>query len=105
VKRAGLRKIGRKALLIFLATTSVVAFDFSEKLTGIQFPALVVCATEDRMTPPAYAEFLTTQLSCAELVEVRGSGHMVMTEQPEHFSRALWEFCCKVTVHTESRQV
>lgn len=100
------KELGTPPSAVYLADfTACSGFDFSEKLTGIQLPALVVCATEDRMTPPAYADFLSTQLPCAELVEVRGSGHMVMLEQPEHFSRVLGEFCYRISVHTESRQV
>ncbi len=87
-------ELGTSSSAVYLADFSACSgFDFSDKLTGIKLPALIVYATEDRMTPPAFAYFLSTQLQCAELVEVVGIGHMVILEQPEHFSRVLREFC------------
>jgi pimeloyl-ACP methyl ester carboxylesterase len=44
---------------------------------------LVVGADSDRMTPYAHAERIAAELPDAELVRVRGAGHMVQLEQPE----------------------
>ena len=44
---------------------------------------LVLSGDADRMTAFSHAERITVELSDAELVRVRGAGHMVMFEQPQ----------------------
>ncbi|MGQ0839111.1 alpha/beta fold hydrolase [Actinokineospora sp.] len=44
---------------------------------------LVISGDADWMTPFAHAERIAAELPDAELVRVRGAGHMVMMEQPE----------------------
>ncbi|ANN20736.1 alpha/beta hydrolase [Amycolatopsis orientalis] len=44
---------------------------------------LVVGGDSDRFTPIAHAERIAAELPDAELVRVRGAGHMVQLEQPE----------------------
>ncbi|UJW33502.1 alpha/beta hydrolase [Saccharothrix sp. AJ9571] len=44
---------------------------------------LVIGADSDRMTPYSHAERIAAELPDAELVRVRGAGHMVQLEQPE----------------------
>ena len=87
-------ELGTPSSAVYLADfTACSGFDLSNQLPEIHLPALVVSATEDRMTPVAYANHLYTLLPCAELVEIRESGHMVILEQPGHFSKVLGEFC------------
>ncbi|WP_158881624.1 alpha/beta fold hydrolase [Amycolatopsis anabasis] len=44
---------------------------------------LVIGADSDRFTPYSHAERIAAELPDAELVRVRGAGHMVQLEQPE----------------------
>ena len=44
---------------------------------------LVIGAADDRLTPFSHAERMAAELPDAELVRVRGAGHMVQLEQPE----------------------
>jgi pimeloyl-ACP methyl ester carboxylesterase len=44
---------------------------------------LVIGGDSDRFTPFAHAERIAAELPEAELVRVRGAGHMVLLEQPE----------------------
>ncbi|GAB3499871.1 alpha/beta fold hydrolase [Amycolatopsis cihanbeyliensis] len=44
---------------------------------------LVIGADDDRLTPFSHAERMAAELPDAELVRVRGAGHMVQLEQPE----------------------
>ncbi|SFQ25733.1 Pimeloyl-ACP methyl ester carboxylesterase [Amycolatopsis arida] len=59
-------------------------------LAGLKHTSvLVVGAAHDRLTPFAHAERIAAELPDAELVRVRGAGHMVQLEQPELVNSAL----------------
>jgi len=49
----------------------------------------LICGADDRMTPPAAARELARLLPQAHTVVIRGSGHIMMSEQPEATHRAL----------------
>lgn len=68
------------------------AFDVMEQIQEISTPTLVICGTDDLMTPPKYAEYLHQQIKGSELVIIPGAGHMVMLEKPEEVSRAIEGF-------------
>jgi len=57
-------------------------FDESSLLGRAKAPALIVCGSEDRMTPARYSEVLHSRLKKSLLYIVDGAGHMVMLEQP-----------------------
>ncbi|HKN56805.1 MAG TPA: alpha/beta hydrolase [Amycolatopsis sp.] len=53
-------------------------------LAGLKYAEiLVIGGDSDRFTPFAHAERIAAELPDAELVRVRGAGHMVQLEQPE----------------------
>jgi len=58
------------------------AFDVMERVGNIRCPTLVICGTEDSLTPPKYSHYLVEKIIGAELVIVQGAGHMVMVEKP-----------------------
>ena len=88
------KELGTPQSSVYLAGfTACNNFDYRDKLRDISHPALVISAAQDRMTPPEYAKFLCTQLPCAELAEIEGSGHMAIIEQPRHFSEILADHC------------
>jgi pimeloyl-ACP methyl ester carboxylesterase len=60
-----------------------------EQLGEIRCPALVICGTEDALTPPKYATFLAQRLANAELEWIEGAGHMVMIEKPDLVAAAI----------------
>jgi len=62
------------------------ACDITGRLGEIRCPTLVVCGTEDTLTPPKYASFLAEHIAGAELKLVEGAGHMVMVEKGEEVS-------------------
>lgn len=68
------------------------AFDLLGRLAGIAAPALVLCGTQDYLTPLKYSTYLRDQIPGATLHLVEGAGHMVMVEQPQRVSRALGGF-------------
>ncbi len=68
------------------------AFDVTERLGEIGAPALVLCGSEDRLTPPKYSQRLASGIRGASLVVVDGAGHMVMLEAPDRTAEAIAAF-------------
>lgn len=68
------------------------SFDVMERLSEIQLPTLVLCGTEDRLTPPKYARHLRDHITGAQLALIEGAGHMVMYEKPEEVTQTVAAF-------------
>lgn len=68
------------------------AFDVRSTLSGLRCPALILCGTEDHITPPRYAAWLQEGLAHCELVLIPGAGHMLPLERPEQVNAALARF-------------
>ena len=66
--------------------------DSSEAVKGIRVPTLIICGTEDKMTPPALSESVRDLIPGARLALVPEAGHLVMMEDPEAFNEALKTF-------------
>lgn len=58
-------------------------FDLRGRLTEIKVPTLIICGSEDRMTPPRISEALARELPNAHHKIVQGAGHMLMLEKPD----------------------
>jgi pimeloyl-ACP methyl ester carboxylesterase len=56
------------------------AFDRRQDVPRIGLPALIVCGSADRMTPPRFSQWLEEQLPRSQLVLIPEAGHMVMLE-------------------------
>jgi len=67
-------------------------FDIMDRVGDIHVPTLVVCGSEDRLTPPKYAHFLAESITGARREIIQGAGHMVMLERPDEFNRSVNEF-------------
>jgi pimeloyl-ACP methyl ester carboxylesterase len=71
-------------------------FDVTSRLHEIALPTLVICGSEDRLTPPKYSTFLRDRLTGvkdgARLHIFPAAGHYVMWEQPEMVNRAIEEW-------------
>ena len=61
-------------------------------LGAIRSPALVICGTEDKLTPMRFSEFLSSQIPGAALQTVEGAGHMLILEQPGRLAKLLSVF-------------
>jgi len=72
-------------------------FDVMKTVHQIQEPAVAVCGTEDRLTPPKYSRFLCEKMAHARLELIEGAGHMVMVEQPVAFNQALARFVAELS--------
>lgn len=52
------------------------------RLHEIELPAVVVCGTEDRTTPPAHARAIADELPAGRLVTVDGASHLLNWQRP-----------------------
>jgi pimeloyl-ACP methyl ester carboxylesterase len=71
-------------------------FDVTSRLHEIALPTLVICGSEDRLTPPKYSTFLRERLTGVEhgarLHIFPAAGHYVMREQPKMVNQAIKEW-------------
>ena len=76
-------RIGAKA--VWLA-------DQRDRAAAIRVPTLVICGTEDKVTPPALSTELAALIPDAQLRLIAGAGHLGNLEQAAEFNRVVEEF-------------
>lgn len=74
-------------------------FDASQAIERIRQPTLVICGSEDRMTPLRYSQFLADAIPSGRLVIIPEAGHMVMFERPQAVADALGVFLSGVSYY------
>ena len=67
-------------------------FDIMDKVHQIKAPTLVICGTQDDMTPLKYSHYLVDKISRARMVAIQGASHMVFLEMPHEVNTAIEEF-------------
>ena len=67
-------------------------FDRMADIAQIKKPALILCGSEDRMTPPKYSRCLAEKLEHATLRIVDKAGHMAMVEKPFEVNASILKF-------------
>jgi len=67
-------------------------FNLSDCLDTIRTPALVVCGTEDKLTPLHLSEILSNKIRGAALQTIEGAGHMLVLEQPGRLAKLIRVF-------------
>lgn len=72
--------------------------DRSGELAAVHVPTLVLVGDADAITPPNVAEGMAQKIPGAQLVTVRGAGHMSPMEQPEQVNRAITAFLERAVV-------
>ena len=87
---AGLRRTGREVTLRDFETCD--AFDVRDRLQEVAVPALAVCGERDRLTPPAYHEYLSDELPDCKYRTVTDAAHMPMLERPDAFNETIRSF-------------
>lgn len=65
------------------------AYDESNLLGRIKAPTLILCGTEDKMTPIFLSEAMRERIKGSLFHAINGAGHMVMLEQPLVVARML----------------
>jgi aminoacrylate hydrolase len=71
---------------------AIMAHDASAQLDKIQIPTLVLCATDDILTPPYQSRLLAEAISGAELKVVARGGHSFSETESEIFNRIVLDF-------------
>lgn len=71
-------------------------FDVMQRLDEINVPTLILCGTEDVLTPMKYSEYLRDRIPNARLLAFPGAGHMVMLERPLDVAQALSDFADEI---------
>ncbi len=66
--------------------------DLSRDAHKIKVPALIICGSEDKMTPPDLSRALAATINQSTLEIIEGAGHMVMLEKPTAFNNLLENF-------------
>ncbi len=64
-----------------------------DHLDRIRCPIRILWGREDRLIPPAYAQWLAERLPTAEAVPFDSCGHMLPFEQEEAFCQQVTQFC------------
>lgn len=77
---------------------SLMEFDERESLAGLShIPSLVLCGTEDIMTPFEHSLAIAARLPSSELVSVNGAGHSVILERETEVASALTALLSRVS--------
>ena len=66
--------------------------DQRDRARAIQVPTLVVCGTEDKVTPPELSKELVELIPGARSETIDNAGHLSNVEQPDRFNRIVEEF-------------
>ena len=66
--------------------------DQRERAAAIDVPTLVICGSEDKVTPPALSQELARLIPGASYAEIERAGHLTNLEQPDEFNRLVSEF-------------
>lgn len=67
-------------------------FDVMDKVNRITVPTLVICGSEDNMTPVKFSRYLADKIAGAKLVIIEGGSHLCFLEKPLEANRAIEEF-------------
>lgn len=70
-------------------------FDLLERVDEISQPTLVLCGSDDQLTPLRNSQFLAGAIPSASLEVIPDAGHMVMLEKPKEVVIALEKFLAK----------
>ena len=66
--------------------------DQRERAARIDVPALVLCGSEDKVTPPSLSDELTRLIPGARMQLIPRAGHIANLEKPDEFNRAVESF-------------
>jgi pimeloyl-ACP methyl ester carboxylesterase len=76
----------------FRAMSRAVTPDFSQALSGIRVPTLLIWGEEDKRSPLSAGEMMRDRIRGSRLVVIPGAGHVSNMEQPERFNDEVRSF-------------
>jgi pimeloyl-ACP methyl ester carboxylesterase len=71
-------------------------FDRMNDVEKIRSQTLVICGSDDQLTPPEYSQYLHQKIRRSQLHIIRGAGHSVMLEKPREFNLMLESFAASL---------
>ena len=83
-----------------IGAAAVWLADQAERADAIRVPTLVVCGTEDRITPPALSTSLTRMIPGAHYEPIERAGHLGNLERPDVFNTLVGAFIRGVDSHS-----
>jgi len=83
--------LGVKGCLLAMAGRT----DTTGNLQKIKLPTLIICGSEDKLTPPSVMKPMAEQIPNSEFILVESAGHMTPIEYPKVISRAIKDFLKK----------
>lgn len=83
--------LGVKGCLLAMAGRT----DTTEILNKINIPTLVICGSEDKLSPPTQMETMSKQIPKSEFVLIKDAGHMTPIENTETVNDAIQNFLAK----------
>ncbi|MCG6155519.1 alpha/beta fold hydrolase [Rubinisphaera margarita] len=72
--------------------------DFTERVGGITVPTLLLCGSDDTLTPPDQMEQLAGMMYKAEFHLIPGAGHMAPVENPQAVNEVIARFLAATDV-------
>jgi 3-oxoadipate enol-lactonase len=66
--------------------------DQADRAAKIAVPTLVICGSEDKVTPPELSSALADLIADARIEMIAGAGHISNLEHPERFNEVVEEF-------------
>jgi pimeloyl-ACP methyl ester carboxylesterase len=67
-------------------------FNMFEETNLIEVPCLIICGTDDELTPVKYSKYFHDKIGNSKLVLIEHAGHMVMLEKPEKVNESIISF-------------
>lgn len=80
--------IGVKGCLLAMAGRT----DTTESLSKINLPTLIICGSEDKLSPPAVMKPMSDEIPNSKFILIEEAGHMTPIENPEKVTLAIKEF-------------
>jgi len=71
-------------------------FDGMNDVEKISCPTLIICGTDDKLTPPKYSQYLHDKIRGSKLVVIPKAGHTVMLEEHRPFNGAVEAFLAEL---------
>jgi pimeloyl-ACP methyl ester carboxylesterase len=72
-------------------------FDIMDKVQNIKLPTMVLCGTEDVMTPVKYARYLADRVAGSTTVIIDGGTHTIFIEKPKEVNQAIEKFLASLS--------
>ena len=80
--------VGVKGCLLAMLSRT----DTTQSLSKIDIPTLIICGSEDKLSPPDIMKSMSGQIPNSEFILVKDAGHMTPIEAPEFVNKAVKDF-------------